>query len=375
MKRFLISSVLGATGLYLATTTALADKGAPAKGGTTTTAAPATKTIKLSDLKPGAKVRVKYRNEWVDGTVVEGGTNQIRVQIGGDKESFMAEKVWGTEEQQDNEAAGGYLDPEIRSQFEKFKEAVANLESVKQSGGDVNAAIEEAAEILRARYGKAGQHPRVGPYLARFWAVATSRIDAMAAVAAEEAEKAAEKGDTNFFAGYLYARLDRAKEVLAEYRAFQTEANAETERLDKVIETAKQRIDAAHAKAKEAGIAAARLPKEVYKGADKKSLKAKVTAEWKKQFPNRPILKLIVITDWVRDRSWKTNASSAGGYWYDWTSISMNLVVKKDANTATVYPVGVSYEKNDKKKLVMGVSEKGFGNLVPFDMLLKNVGK
>jgi hypothetical protein len=81
----------------------------------------------------------------------------------------------------------------------------------------------------------------------------------------------------------------------------------------------------------------------------------------------------VISTDWVRDRQWKPNNSAAGGYWYDWTSITMDIAVKKDATTATVYPVGISFQDGNRKKLVIGVSDRGYGNYVPYDMLLKNV--
>ncbi len=38
----------------------------------------------------------------------------------------------------------------------------------------------------------------------------------------------------------------------------------------------------------------------------------------------------------------------------------MDLVVKKDATLATSYPVGVSYQDGNKKKLVFSVSDEGF---------------
>jgi hypothetical protein len=376
MKHLFVSTVLAASCLYVLPHAALADggkKGAPTTGGGSTASAPA---IKLSELKPGQAVRVKWRNQWVDGKVVQGGESQIQVQIGGSKDWFMAEKVWGTEEQQDAEAAGGYLDPRVSELFGMFKDAVVKLESVKRSGGDaaaVQAAIEAADEILKRDYGKAGQHPRVGPYLARYWAIATVQIDAMVAEAVAAAKKAGDAGDINQFAGHYYGRLDRAKAVYDEYRAFQTTPNDETARLDKLFEDAKQQIEAAKAKAEEAAIAAARLPKETYKGKDAKALKAKVTAEWKKQFPDRKILKLIIVSDWVRDRRWLKNASAAGGYWYDWSAITMYLVTKKDETRATVYPVGVSYEQENKKKLVVSATDKGFNTYAVSDMLLKNV--
>lgn len=380
MKRLILSALVATSSLVVLPRAVTADgakKGATATAATAAAASsPATPAIALADLKPGMAVRVKWHNEWVDGTVVQGGATQIQVQIGGDKDWFMAEKVWGTEEQQDNAAAGGYLDPTTRANFEEFKLAVGALEAVKQRGGDaaaLRAALDAARGVLERDYGKAGQHPRVGPYLARYWAVATSQIDALVAEAVAEAQRAADAEDINFFAGHFYGRLDRAQAVLDQYKAFQTTANAETARLDKLFVDAKQQMDAAHAKAKLAALAAARVPKETYKGADARKLKAKVTAEWKKQFPDRPILKLVISTDWVRDRRWETNASAAGGYWYDWTSITMDLVVKKDATTATVYPVGVSYEKTNKKKWVIGVSDKGYGNYVPYEVLLKNV--
>jgi hypothetical protein len=376
MKRLLVSTLLASSCLLALPHLAMADGkkgGAPSAGGGSTAATP---PLKLSDLKAGQAVRVKWHNEWVDGTFIEMvGSSQIRVQIGGSKDSFMAEKVWGTEEQQDNEAAGGYLDPTTRERFTEFKAAVEKLEAAKKSGdaAAVDAAIEEADGILKQDYGKAGQHPRVGPYLARYWAIATVKIDQMVAFAVAEAKKAGDAGDVNQFAGGYYGRLDRAQAVFDEYKAFQTTPNAETERLDKLFADAKVQIEASKTKAEEASIAEARLPKETYKGKDAKALKAKITAEWKKQFPTRPILKLLIVTDWVRDRRWMTNASSAGGYWYDWSSITMYLVVKKDATKATVYSVGASFQQENKKKLVYSATDKGFGTSSSFDMLLKNV--
>lgn len=168
-----------------------------------------------------------------------------------------------------------------------------------------------------------------------------------------------------------YTTLGNAEAALNEYKAFQTTPNAETERLDKVLADARVKIDAAWAKVKELNLAAARMPKEVYKGADAKALKAKVTAAWKKNFPKRPILKLVITSQWEHERTWKTN--TGGGYWYDYTSINMMVVVKKDATTATAYPVGIFFKDGNKKAMVVSATEEGFGTWRSGELLVKNV--
>ncbi len=351
----------------------------PKKGGPPP-AAPATTgdegpVVVLKDLKPGTAVRVKWQNNWTDGKVVRVDGSQVQVQIGGSKDWFTSEKVWGTEEQRDNTAAGGYIDTFVRANFESFKVAVAEAEAVKKSGADaatVRAAVDKAEQILKQDYGKAGRHPRIGPFLVRYWAMATSKVDELAAEVVADAEKAAELNDRqSWFSSSTPNLLSGVQIVLDEYKAFQTTPNAETERLDKVMADATAKIEAARAKVVAGRLESARVPKEIYKGGDAKALKAKVTAEWKKQFPDKPILKLVISTEWDHERTWKTNAG--GGYWYDWTTIYMDLVVKKDATTATVYPVGLFYQDGNKKKMKVSAGDVGFGNYRPFDMLLKNV--
>lgn len=381
MKSFLIPALLAASVSLLAIPDVEAQpskKGGSAPAGAADTTGTEGPAITLTDLKPGTAVRVKFHNEWVDGKVVEASESgsSIRVQIGGNKEYFEPEKVWGTLEQRDNTAAGGYLDPGTRSGFEAFKAAVIEAERLKKSGASADElyeAVEKAEQILTQDYGKAGRHPRIGPFLARYWAMATVKVDRLAAAAVAEADKAVEKADYNYFAGFTYSTWGRAEEALNEYKAFQTTPNAETARLDQVLADARTKIDADWAKIKEMALAAARVPKEVYKGADARALKAKVTAAWKKNFPKRPILKLVISTQWDHERTWKTNASSAGGYWYDYTTIYMDLVVKKDATTATAYPVGITYKDGNKKTMVVSATDEGYGNYRPFDLLLKNV--
>ena len=352
-------------------------KGAPAAtAGTSATSADQGPVVVLSALKPGVAVRVKAHNVWTDGKVVQVSGSQIQVQIGGNKDWFEAEKVWGTDEARDNEAAGGYLQPNVREAFERFKVVVDKLEAAKQGGADAQTladAIDEAEQVRTAEFGAAQRHPRVGPVLARYWAVATVRCDQRAASAVAEAEHAVETSDFNYFVGFTYGAWSRAEAWLTEYKTFQTTANAETARLEQVLADARQKIDAARATLAQAALAATRVPKETYKGADKKALKAKITALWKAAHRDRPILKLVISTDWDQVRTWNTNASAAGGYWYDWTSLVIALVVKKDATLATIYPVGVSYQDGNKKKLIFSVTDQGFHNYSPYDMLLKNV--
>lgn len=380
MKSFIIPALLAASVSLLLANHADAQ---PSKKGEAPPAAPAETgvaegpVVVLKDLTPGTAVRVKYQNEWVDGKVVRVQGSQLQVQLGrGNKEWFDSEKLWGTEEQRDNTAAGGYIDTFVRANFEKFKVAVAEAEAVKKSGADaqtVRAAVEKAEQILKADYGKAARHPRIGPFLVRYWAMATSKVDELAAEAVAEAEKAAASSGTSYFTNPTRVALSRAEAVRNEYTAFQTTPNAETERLDKVLADAAATIDAARTRFMAKVLEAARVPPEIYKGSDAKALKAKVTAEWKKQHPDKPILKLVISTQWDHERTWKTNNSSAGGYWYDWTTIYMDLAVKKDATTATVYPVGLSFPDGNKKKMVVSASDLGYGNYSPFDMLLKNV--
>lgn len=377
MNRFVILALLSASVLHVQ----LASAEQPAKGVPVPTVAPNAggaydgPLVVLSALKPGDAVRVKWNNEWIDGKVVAPGENQIQVQIGGNKEYFVTEKVWGTLEARDNQAAGGYLDPTTRANFELFKVAVDALEAAQRTGdpATVEEAREEAESILTRDYGKAGQHPRVGPTLARYWAVVTRKCDELAAEIVADAEKAVATDDYNYFSSGVDSKLSRAAQVLTDYKQFQTTPNAETARLEKVLADAQQKLDAAMAASAEAFLKNARVPKEVYTGADKKKLKAMVTAAWKKAHPDLPFIKLVISTNWVRDRQWRTNVSAAGGYWYDWSSLAMDLVAKKDATTATVYPVGVSYKDGDKKHLIVGVDVEGFGNYRAFDMLLKNV--
>ena len=379
MNRFVIPALLIASLCQSSVRRAAAEQ--PTKGAPVPITAPAAASaydgplVVLSKLKPGDAVRVKYDNEWVDGKVVDGGETQIMVQIGGNRQSFFAEKVWGTLEARDNQAAGGYLDPTTRANFELFKVAVDKLEAAQRSG-DANAledARDDAEQTLTRDYGKAGQHPRVGPTLARYWAIATKKCDELAATIVAEAEQAVATDDYNYFATGVDGKLSRAEQVLTDYKQFQTTPNAETARLEKVLADAQQRMEAAMAASAEAFLAKARVPKEVYTGADKKKLKAKVTAAWKKAHPDLPFIKLSISTNWVHTREWRTNVSNNGGYWYDWTVLAMDLVAKKDATTATVYPVGVSYQDGNKKNLIIGVDVHGFGNYRAFDMLLKNV--
>ena len=191
-------------------------KGAPTPGGGASASAYEGRVVVVSELKPGDAVRVKWQNEWTDGTVVEVvSDSQVRVQIGGNRESFMAEKVWGTQEARDNEAAGGYLDPTTRENFELFKVAVDKLEAAQRSG-DAEAlkdAREAAESILERDYGKAGQHPRVGPTLVRYWAIATRKCDELAAAIVANAEKAVATNDYNYFADGTVGMLSRAEQV------------------------------------------------------------------------------------------------------------------------------------------------------------------
>jgi hypothetical protein len=331
------------------------------------------------DLKVGDSVKVWHNGNgqfaWMPGVIKDIKDGKFQIWYGGSRYNlwwFEAKAIQGTQEQiaATEEAK---IDPFMRQAFERFEAAVAEVEALQKTSpkpADLRKAIDNANQAMTADYARALRHPKVKPVQERYWAFATKEVDFLLADAMTTTQQAEAKGDINFARSHDYV-LKRAQEVVDAYKAFRPEGDAETQRLDAAMATAKQKLDAAGARIQVAYVASAKVPSETYGGADKAKLKALVTAAWKKKNPNLPILKVVATSPWKRDRYW--NTSSGRAYWHDHSSILLDIVAKKDATTATVYPVGVTYDNGDPRTMEAYAGTSGFGNYVPFDVLLKNV--
>jgi hypothetical protein len=112
-------------------------------------------------------------------------------------------------------------------------------------------------------------------------------------------------------------------------------------------------------------------PKDNYSGKDKAELKAKIQEKWKERYPKDEIVAIRFDRDnWERkkSRNWVAN----GAYWQnvDVSTLTVRVIVKKDAETATIYGI---YLQRDHDNPGKGVEVGQKGTFAPQDILLANV--
>lgn len=92
-------------------------------------------------------------------------------------------------------------------------------------------------------------------------------------------------------------------------------------------------------------------PKDSYSGSDKKQIKEFAQKTWKKAFPKDEILDIrIQMKEWEKrkEKRWNTTGDS---YIVDFSTIQALIFVKKDEQSALIYPLDISKDHTDGDKL------------------------
>lgn len=119
-------------------------------------------------------------------------------------------------------------------------------------------------------------------------------------------------------------------------------------------------------------LAAAKTPADVYKGADKATLKGLVEAEWKKLYPTDQLLGVKFIQpEWKRKRG--ADWSAAWKRWedYDRSEMVVRVVVRNDEKISTLYFVYITKDHMSNDLLTVGAKTKT-ANYVQEKMLTSN---
>ena len=196
------------------------------------------------------------------------------------------------------------------------------------------------------------------------------RVEAHLAYLAAATRMATAEKDAQFLKGLVNAWEEAADDMRAYIKAA-GEADPEVIRLRADVNTIRVTMVDAYKSLKQADLQAP-MPADVYKGADKSALLALVKQAWTQNYPNEKILTVrFDHATWVRhaSRDWIAN----GGYYRnnDNSVLEVQVIVKADAETATIFPVYLQKDNaNPKAGAKAGRKLNDTGNRT---MLLTNV--
>lgn len=192
------------------------------------------------------------------------------------------------------------------------------------------------------------------------------------AKALKMAEQAAADKKPAFFAGGVQQQMDIAKKNLQVYVAIVGEKDEKTVRVQAAFNESSKKIETLRSSLKEEILASTKTPPDVYKGADKATLKSLVEAEWKKLYPKDQLLSVRFITpEWKRSSG--ATWSSAFKSWedFDHSDMTVRVVVKNDNKLSTLYWVYLTKDHKSNDLVSANANTKG-GTYVVEEMLTSN---
>lgn len=93
-------------------------------------------------------------------------------------------------------------------------------------------------------------------------------------------------------------------------------------------------------------------PADRYKGADKADLIKLTRSTWAKQYPQDNILDIrIGMSNWERKKEKRWSNGTNSWYMVDYSQIQAMVIVKKDEQTASLYPFNISKDHTDGNKI------------------------
>ncbi len=141
--------------------------------------------------------------------------------------------------------------------------------------------------------------------------------------------------------------------------------------LQSSLVAARKELDTVKKGLKEELLAGTEAPKDVYAEKDKAEIADAVLKAWKKKYPKDDVLGVrFPNKTWVRDSIWRWSSAQVGWYNNDTSVLRLNVIVKADAKTATIYQAYVNKD-NHSDSVNVGVDTKGSQYVVQ-EMLLKN---
>jgi len=181
--------------------------------------------------------------------------------------------------------------------------------------------------------------------------------------------KALENNDEMLWVGLK----EKLNEAIHEFIAYKKEPDSKREDQIKIgteLEALRKEILAGPEKVHKA-IINKPAPQDIYKGSDKGAIKDKINAKWKERYPEDQIVSIRFDKEnWERKKSknWVTN----GSYYQnvDVSTLTVRVIVKKDAETATIHGIYVQRD-NDNPGKEVEIGRKG--TFAPQDILLSNV--
>jgi hypothetical protein len=188
--------------------------------------------------------------------------------------------------------------------------------------------------------------------------------------AVNTAEQARAQNKPAFFKGGVAQRLERASDLLTVLEAIKGKDDPQVLALIGKYQAEKQKIDTVESAMAAELLASIQAPADAYSGADKAKLHGMIKNAWEKLYPEDEIMAIrFPVNTWNRTTSWKWN--NAGWYKVDTSALVAKVVIKTDANIATIYPAYINKNHMKGDVLNVGAHTKTHGYVIE-KMLVKN---
>jgi hypothetical protein len=266
--------------------------------------------------------------------------------------------------------AGTKLHSFTKQTFEKWvgniTEDSAILASDKKTEEKIRE-LEGGQRWYRSNLQELAKHPNYSQALPKMSELMLGLAVCKAQRAIEFAEKGLADMNPNMFSEHsgTFQQLKEAEKLVEDFGK-----NTDAAKATEAIASAKISVQALSDKYSEKSASSFKLPKDAYAGADKDALGKQVLAKWKAENPNDEILAVRFIkADWERKK--ESTFNNGTWYHYDNSVLLTYVVIKKNADLATVYPAYIN-KNNQTDAIAIGAQTKGNGYSHQ-DMLIKNI--
>ena len=167
------------------------------------------------------------------------------------------------------------------------------------------------------------------------------------------------------------SKFKSIKEDIAMYCAILGDSNAEAQKFEAEIVAKLKAINKIREEMGSTDLVV--TPPNLYKGSDKAELEKKITADWKASHPKDEILGVrFHQPDWTRRTESRYDENFNRWYPIDVSTMEVNVVVKKDSETAEIFMSVLEKDHLNKDDLVIDVTSGKRSPLLIQEMPLKN---
>ncbi len=254
---------------------------------------------------------------------------------------------------------GVKLHPFTKQTFETWSANLAEDAGILAGSRSVEEKIKElegGRRWFESSHAELKKHPNFEAGMAKMTPLMLGLAELKGRRAVEFAEKGLKEMNPNYFSesSGTYQQIKEGEKLLAEFGGRARRGGREGEGLPRFRHgpggaafRAVQRRQAA---------AAFRLPAEAYHGGDKGQLKGQLLAKWKELYPADQVLGVRFLKgDWERRK--ESNYNNGSWYHYDNSVLLVYVVVRKNAELATVYPAYVN-KNNQTGAITIGAGPR-----------------